>query len=386
MSTIVLKGITWGHSRGFTPLVAFSQRFSELFPAIEVVWKKRSLQEFADYPIESLTKEFDLLVIDHPWVGCAAATDCVLPLDEYLSAEYLNNQSQHSVGASHHSYYYEGHQWALAIDASTPAASYRADLFEKSDTIIPAYWGEVIQLAKKGKVAVAAIPIDLLMNFYMFCIACGHEPFQTEEEVINEETGLLALETMRDFYSLLDKKMFQCNPIAVAEIMSATDDYWYCPFAYAYSNYSRKGYAKNILHYTNLVEMNGKKLRSTIGGTGISVSSSSEHKEWAVKFAEMVVSEECQSTFYVQHGGQPGHAAAWKSKDANKLCNDFFSKVLPAMQNGYLRPRYNGYLHFQDAAGEPLHQFLTNGGNAKNILRKFNHLYQQSFQPAMAKP
>src|SRR5215471_12881585 len=133
MSTIVLRGITWGHSRGYTPLIAFSQRFSELFPAIEVVWKKRSLQEFADYPIEELTREFDLLIIDHPWVGCAAASECVLPLDEYLSHEYLNNQSQHSVGVSHDSYCYEGHQWALAIDASTPAASYRPDLFEKFD-------------------------------------------------------------------------------------------------------------------------------------------------------------------------------------------------------------------------------------------------------------
>ena len=89
MSTIVLNGITWGHSRGYTPLIAFSQRFSELFPAIEVVWKKRSLQEFADFPIEKLTKEFDLLIIDHPWVGCAAATDCILALDKCLSIQVI---------------------------------------------------------------------------------------------------------------------------------------------------------------------------------------------------------------------------------------------------------------------------------------------------------
>ena len=149
METIVLKGITWGHSRGYTPLAAFSQRFSELHPGVEVVWKKRTLQEFADLPIEKLTNEYDLLIIDHPWVGCAAANECVLPLDEYISKLFLENQLQNTVGASYLSYFYEGHQWALAIDAATPAASYRADLFRHSRTALPADWSDLIYLTKK---------------------------------------------------------------------------------------------------------------------------------------------------------------------------------------------------------------------------------------------
>lgn len=385
MATIILNGITWNHSRGYTPLMAYSQRFSEIYPVVEVVWKKRTLREFADFSIEKLTGQYDLLILDHPWVGCAAATECVLPLDNYLSKEYLQNQSDNSVGTSYPSYFYEGHQWALAIDAATPAASYRADLFQKNHTALPYDWSDLMFLAKKKKVAAPAIPIDLLMNFYMFCIAHGKEPFANNVEAIDGETGLLALETMREFYSLLDKKMFSYNPIAVAELMTGTDDYWYCPFAYCYSNYSRKGYSKNVLHYTDLIKFNKKKLRSTIGGTGIAISAFSNHKEWAMKFAEEIVSEKCQSTFYVQHGGQPGHKAAWLNEDANHLCSDFFKNVLPAMNNGYVRPRYNGYLYFQDHAGEFLHQYLLSGGNEKKVLEKMNHLYQQSLQPHLSK-
>jgi multiple sugar transport system substrate-binding protein len=385
MEKIILNGITWGHSRGITPLVAYSQRFNELHTNVEVKWTKRTLQEFADYPIEKLTTQYDLLIIDHPWVGCAATTGCVLPLDEYLSAEYLDNQLKNSTGQSHLSYFYGDHQWALAIDAATPAASYRADLLRKNQVAVPQDWSDLMYLVKKRKVAAPAIPIDLLMNFYMFCIAHGKEPFTNDEEVIDRVAGLQVLETMKNFYSHLDTKMFSLNPIAVAELMTTTDEFWYCPFAYCYSNYSREGYAKNILSYTNLVEYAGRRLRSTIGGTGIAVSTFTGHKEWALKFAGEIVSEKIQSTFYLQHGGQPGHKAAWVSDEANLLCNDFFKNVLPIMENGYLRPRYNGYLHFQDHAGEPIHRYLLHGGSAEKVLDKINLIYQQSIQPHLSK-
>ncbi|HKZ65043.1 MAG TPA: extracellular solute-binding protein [Chitinophagaceae bacterium] len=378
MSGIILNGITWGHSRGITPLLATSQRYNELHPEIEIRWKKRTLQEFADSPIEKLTKDYDLLIIDHPWVGCADATNCVLPLNEYLPQTYLDDQLKNSVGYSHLSYNYNNKQWALAIDAAAPAASYRKDLMKKNNLELPRTWDDLLELAKTGKVAVPAIPIDLLMNFYTFCIAYGKEPFQNDFEVTDRETGLSAIESMRELYSLVDKKMFDYNPIAVAELMSATDDYWYCPFAYCYSNYARTGYAKNLLHYSDVISFNDNKLNTTIGGTGLAVSSFSKNKEAALDFAMMVVSGKWQQTLYVQHGGQPGHHSAWVDENANRFTHDFFKNLLPVMDNGYVRPRYNGYLHFQDHAGSPLQKCLM--GNTKTItaLNEMNSIYRKS--------
>jgi multiple sugar transport system substrate-binding protein len=379
MAVKKLKGITWAHSRGLTPLLAAAQRYQELFSDVEIAWEKRSLQHFADYPLEKLTPLYDLLIIDHPWVGCADATRCVLPLDQHLSKAYLDEQAQHSVGLSHPSYEYGGHQWALAIDAATPAASYRPDLLAQHDTPVPQTWEEVMALAAKGRVAVPAIPIDLLMNFYTFCIACGNTPFQQEEEVIDQQTGLQALAVMQHLYAQVNPVMFTCNPIKVAELMSRTGDYWYCPFAYCYSNYARTGYADHLLQYADVVTfINGYKLQTTIGGTGIAVSAFSQHPEEALRFAEMVVSPSWQSTLYVQHGGQPGHLSAWTDVVANKLTHRFFQEVLPAMQRGYMRPRYNGYLYFQDHAGDPLHQYLKEGGNPASVLEAMNNLYRQS--------
>jgi multiple sugar transport system substrate-binding protein len=82
----------------------------------------------------------------------------------------------------------------------------------------------------------------------------------------------------------------------------------------------------------------------------------------------------------VQHGGQPGHRLAWLNESANQLCQNFFKDLLPVMDRGYIRPRYNGYLHFQDHAGDPLQEYLKNGGQPENVLQEMNLIYQASLQ------
>jgi len=377
----ILKGITWGHTRGLVPLQACAQRFRELFPDVHIEWRQRTLQEFADYPIEKLTESYDLIVIDHPWVGCAAATNCVLPLEEHLSEDFLKNQKENQVGGSHDSYNYGGHQWALAIDAAAPVPSFRKDLLEENDVSVPKTWEEVLNLAKKGKVAAPAIPIDLLMNFYMFCQVHGEIPFQNEDEIISKKTGLKALDTMLEFYGLLDRKMFSANPIKVAEMMTISNDYWYCPFAYGYSNYTRRGYARYKITYGDLVNFNpGQKLKSTLGGTGLSVSEFSKHKKEALQFAEMVASEEYQSTEFVLHGGQPGHRKGWLDPQNNLINDNCFNDTLASLDNSYLRPRFNGYLHFQDNAGDPVQNFLLGKIKAEDALKRMNEIFKQSLK------
>ena len=134
---ITLTGITWNHSRGYLPLIVTARRFMELHSGITIEWSKRSLQQFADHPIERLADSFDLLIIDHPFVGYAAAHPVLLPLDEYLPAAFLDDQAAESVGVSHASYAYGGHQWALAVDAATPVSSFRQDLLDRHGILPP---------------------------------------------------------------------------------------------------------------------------------------------------------------------------------------------------------------------------------------------------------
>jgi multiple sugar transport system substrate-binding protein len=268
---IRLRGMTWNHSRGYTPMVATAQRFAELNPGVEILWEKRSLQEFADQPIEVLAERYDLLVIDHPWAGLAAAAGLLLPLDEHLPAEFLAGQAANSVGASHRSYGFNGHPWALAIDAAAPVASWRADLMAAGD--LPGTWEDLLRYARSGRVLMPGVPIDTLMNFYMICSTLGEDVCQGRDAVVSPPVGLQALEMLRELAQALDGIFWDLNPIGVYEQMTLTDRYAFCPFAYGYSNYSRPGYARKPLDFGDLVEVSGRRCRTTLGGAGLAISS-----------------------------------------------------------------------------------------------------------------
>jgi len=51
---------------------------------------------------------------------------------------------------------------------------------------------------------------------------------------------------------------------------------------------------------------------------------------------------------------------------------------LATLDRAYVRPRYNGYLQFQEAAGLVLHKFLKRRGNPARVIRQFNQLYRES--------
>jgi multiple sugar transport system substrate-binding protein len=379
-----LKGITWNHTRGLLPMVATAQRFSELNPGVEISWEKRSLQDFADSSIENLAKKFDLMVIDHPWTGFGAKTEVIVPLSDYFSSEYIKDQQSNTVGRSYESYVFDQKLWALPIDAATPVASARLDILEKQGLFVPKNFDEVLALARKGLVAFAGIPIDVLMSFYMFCCSLGEAPFQTTEKVISLETGTKALKMFRDLALLIDPVNFDRNPIQVYEAMVNTDEIAYCPFAYGYSNYSRIGYSNKLIHFYDLVELDHQPMTSALGGTGLAISAFSQHLPEAVKYAEFTGSSFVQQNLFADNGGQPGYLKAWQSERINSLTHQYFKNTLPALERAFLRPRYSGHMHFQDLAGDPIRHYLMNGGNESAILDQLNYLYLESLNMATA--
>lgn len=113
----------------------------------------------------------------------------LLPLNEYLPAEFLANQRENSVGKSFESYNFDGFQSALPIDAASPVALSRPDKIGTED--LPKTFDEVLELAKQGKVIYAATPTYLLMDFYGMCATADAGLFDPANEghVVDREHG-----------------------------------------------------------------------------------------------------------------------------------------------------------------------------------------------------
>lgn len=357
-------------------MVATAQRFAELHPHISIHWEKRSLQQFADFPLQRLADQFDLLVIDHPSIGEAAELNLLAPLEEHLSPEFLSDQAKNTVGSSHASYQHNNHQFALAIDAATPIAGWRADLLAKANTAVPRTWDDLLFLARRGLVTLPAIPIDSLMHLFMMANALGNEPFSTPGEVLSKITGTEALTLLRELVSLAAPGSLERNPIATWQMLAESDHVAYCPFAYGYSNYSRSGYASHLIQAGPLVSFNSKPLRSTLGGAGLAISSKTRNLDAAVAYAEFVASPSIQKTLYTTSGGQPGHRLAWIDKEMNRFTNQFFLTTLTTLDDAWMRPRFPGFIAFQDPAAAIVHHYLRDGGHEAGVLHQLNNTLQ----------
>ncbi len=379
-----LRGMTWGHTRGYLPVVATAQRFQELHPDIEIVWEKRSLRAFEEFPVEKLAADYDLIVIDHPFAGYAAAHGPLLPLDENLPADFLADQAASSVGVSHASYAFGGHHWALAIDAATPVAFWREDLLDRHGLAAPRTWDELLALARAGHVEVPAAPINCLMNFYTFCVAHGETPFATRERVASPETGRAALATLRELISLCDPGCWSRNPIASHDLVASAENtrIAYCPLAYGYSNYARAGYAAHRLAFGAPPSFAGIPLCTTLGGTGLAVSALRPNRAAALAYARFTASAEIQRTLYTAAGGQPGHRGAWTDAQNNAFSGDYFARTLPVLDRAFLRPRHDGYMRFQENGGLLVHAALRGARTDAEALAQLDTLYRHSLASA----
>jgi len=372
---IKLRGITWDHPRGYQPLAASAKPYAEL-TGIEITWEVRSLREFGDTPIDKLAETFDLLIVDHPHVGLAHATGCLVPLDEHIAPDILDALAEQSAGPSHQSYFYEGHQWVLANDAAMQAGAYRADLM---DAAFPNTWDEVIALGRRLKgsgrwIGIPLVPTDCICCFLSLCASLGDPPGSGDELLTDDAVGRHALEIIKAFAEVGHPDSLTWNPIKMLDHMSSADDLVYCPLTFTYTNYSRDGYAPKRVNFTNVPGVRG----SILGGAGYSISSKCQHIKQAVDYGVWLCSADIQRTLYVEEGGQPGNTVAWHDDYANEITHNFFRDTWDTLDQAYVRPRHNGYHVFQEQSGHVIHNMLRDGSSIEDCLTKLKALYTES--------
>ncbi|MFJ4223487.1 extracellular solute-binding protein [Microbacterium sp. NPDC089695] len=352
--TLVLRGMTWEHERGHGSIVAASTAYEQAAPGVRIDWTFRSLQAFADAPVEQLAREFDLLVIDHPHIPLAADGGALAPLDGGVHDEELRVLAGQSVGPSHESYRYGGRQYGLASDAAAQVAVRRPDLLAEP----PTDWDDVMRLARDGRVLWAAKPIDSYSSLLTLAANNGTPAFAEPGLFLSPDHAAPVLERMRELAAAVPAFCLDANPIDIAEALCADDTWSYSPLAFGYTNYSRAGYRRVRLAYTDIPRGPRGVRGSLLGGAGIAVSAHSTHPREAADFAVWVASASAQSGAYFDGGGQPGNAEAWDDERIGALSEDFFRGTRATLDGAWVRPRVPGYIAFQDTTSPWVTQML----------------------------
>jgi multiple sugar transport system substrate-binding protein len=322
-----------------------------------------------------MSDSYDLMVIDHPHVGEVARGGQLLALDGIGRDAEMAALAAGSVGLSHPSYEFDGRQWALAIDAATPVACFRADRIDAA----PQTWDGVLDLARKGQVGFALIPINALMTFFGMARNLG-VPLAEGHDLIAPDAGAHVLDLLREVTGLMDPRCLTLDPIGIYEWMGRqADGPAYSPFGYGYTNYSRDGYCQFPLTFADAPGIGRADPAGTVlGGTGIAISARCRHPEVAIDYAFWIAGAACQRGLYFQSGGQPGHAAAWEDDACNASARDFFRRTRATLESSWLRPRYDGYMGLQDKAGDIVHACLRGEADVAATVTALNHAYRES--------
>jgi multiple sugar transport system substrate-binding protein len=374
----VLKGITWNHPRGYQPLKA-AARVWAAEKKVDVQWDIRTLKEFGDRPIESLTDAYDLVIIDHPYVGSAAAGQVLLPLDKYLPAEFVEMQRRQSIGAGFDSYCYDGHCWALPIDAAAQVSAYRKDLVGEMAWIIPqdvtSLKDAAAALPKGRFIGIPLCPTDIWCVFLSLCASYAGGKFFSGEG-IEAVAGEWALDQLRSWKDFLYRDSFKMNPVQMLEDMSTRDEIVYIPFTFGYSNYARKGWRSKLVHFGSPPCYGKERPTGLLGGAGIAVSAQTRLPAECLEFIRFILSGEVQNGLYFREQGQPAHRSAWLDPGNDEDCSGFFSDTLETLVNAYVRPRYKEFNRFQEVAARHVHEAVQGLEPLKGVVDTLNIKFQ----------
>jgi len=347
--TVELRGLTWDHPRAYRPLEAVEA--AGLVPDVRVVWDRQPLAGFESEPIAELARRYDLLVIDHPGLGAAVGQQALLPVEDVFAADDLDRWRAGSVGPTWDSYQLEGRGWALPLDAATQACLVRPDLLAAP----PATWADVADLAHTAGVALClAGPHAGLM-----LLALAGD--RTHRNLLDRERAVGALVVLRRIWQSADQQASLLDPIELHDLMSSDEDIVCCPLVYSYAVYGEPGPGRHTLGWFSPPRLRStdEAPGSTLGGTGLAVSPRAYDRVLSVSaYVRSLLDPVTQVELVAPTGGQPAAVEAWRSKVLDRQFNGHYSATLDTVGRAYVRPRYDGWIPFQDQLSERLREAL----------------------------
>lgn len=368
-----LRGLLWDHPRCTEPMRAAAAVWASLHPDTKVEFSVRALSAFNDEPLEQAALGYDLVIFDHPMVGAAAQDGIMLALDEVLPEVEPQALSGQTVGGSQESYLYEGHVFAIAVDAACQVAAVREDILESSGHAVPRTWPEVVALgaARPGLVALPFSPTDMFCSLLSLAASFGC-PFSSDEGFAD----VAPLATLVELAKVVHPCSFGTDPPTLLELVAVGDEVGYVPLTFGYSNYARPGGAKgHALHFTDAPAHSpaGSPV-SVLGGAGLGVPAGAPHPREAAAFTLWLAQAATQRYVIGPNGGQPASRDAWSDPRLDALAGGFFSGTIRTIESSWRRPRNPWWPGFQREAAGALSGAVKRGAEPKSVLAELQEL------------
>ena len=136
-----------------------------------------------------------------------------------------------------------------------------------------------------------------------------------------------------------------------------------CPLVYSYAYYGAAAGGRAPLAWSaapRLFPADGPGL-GTLGGTGLAVSPRAYDRVLTVtKYARGLLDVGTQLDLVAPVGGQSATAAVWTSEAVDQAWNGHYSATLDTLTASYVRPRFDGWIAFQDELSERVRELLGN--------------------------
>ncbi|HEY0686758.1 MAG TPA: extracellular solute-binding protein [Steroidobacter sp.] len=371
-------GLTWDHPRGYNALAAAAARLDPSRDGFALSWQKQPLEGFEAHPIADLCARYDLVVLDHPHVGEAVAAGCLQPLEWLFSADEIAALERDTIGPCLSSYRYDGQHWALPLDAATQVMAYRADLIEGA---APSTWDEVIALSKRLPVALSLAGPHAALTFQSIATAFGEPPAHGDPQVfVSHDTGAAVLDVMARIASRSPSIVWTLNPIGMLGHMARSRTVALCPLIYGYVNYARPAHSEvAAISFANAPRQTvGGRPGSTLGGTGIGISTRCKPSPELLNHLRWLMSEGAQSCFIPSHEGQPSRRSSWHNGAVNEQWNGFYQQTAETLEKAYVRPRFNGAIAFQTRCSQLIRDGLAEGRPHRAVLDDIQHAFSRA--------
>ncbi len=366
---ITLRALGWDHPRCLGPMRACAEAWQR-DTGVRVDWEARSLEAFGDQPLEEVARDYDLLVIDHPF--CGTAHRCLTPLDELLPGPAMDDLRDGAMGPSQASYAHEGHDWALAADAACQVSAFAPQLQDRPQT-----WGDSLDLvgALGHRAALPLAPAHAISSLLTLWAGAGLEPL-AGDRLVDPERGLEHIEWLvRAAAAGHPSATGWEPPDALAALAAGELDY--VPLTYGYCSYAQRPATPAGCRFADIPGARG----AVLGGAGLAVSATSAHPLHAARFAAWVCSAPVQLGLVASAGGQPASAACWSDPILDAAAGGFYGATAATMRGAWVRPRAPWWPRFQLDAGRLLTQSLIDSEPPAEIMARLSDLHDRQGAP-----